>query len=269
MSVQIQELDSEGRALWHTRIAGMEKGILYPLGDDFFEIDHGENYYAFFDRMGESVTYVGCDGEEIAAAGAVILRKIPPQEDTDAKPCWYLCDLKVAKAYRRQRIPIKMFTHGFPRKYPVCPRGYAVSMNPGDGSENPVLRLSTHVKLAPVSVGTTLLFYGLNFEEMQRMAPTLAFHRGETGFLSMAGIKNIVLQSTGEPMPMLHLQFGPCADIQITAPREDHVHMFCTPAEDPLAEAMLAAGFSATATATVLHHRMGNWDWRFILTNEI
>lgn len=45
--------------------------------------------------------------------------------------------------------------------------------------------------------------------------------------------------------------------------------MFCTPAADPLAEAMLAVGFSATASATVLHHRMGEWNGQFILTNEI
>jgi hypothetical protein len=68
---------------------------------------------------------------------------------------------------------------------------------------------------------------------------------------------------------MLHLQFGPCADIQIREPQEDHVHMFCTPAADPLAEAMLAVGFSATASATVLRHRMGEWNGQFILTNEI
>lgn len=269
MPVQIQALDTNGRASWQARIAGLEKGIKYPLGEDFFEIDHGANYYAFFDRMGKSSTYLAMDGEALAGVGAIVMRSIPPSSERKPRSCWYICDLKVPRAYRRQHIPIKMFLHGFPRHYPKCPRGYAISMNPGDGTANPVVRLSTHIKLAPVSIGCTLLIYSLTTQEMIRMAPTLTFHRGKFGFLSMDGIKNIKLSSTGQAMPLLHLQFGPCARVAFTDPKPDHIHMFSTPATDPLAEAMLAHGFAATATATVLHHRMNEWDWRFVLTNEI
>jgi len=269
MVIHIHALDADSRARWQTRIADLEQGIQYPLGDDFFEIDHGENYYTFFDRMGDSETYLAADGDTVAGVGAIVMRSIPPTVDKAALPCWYLCDLKVPRPYRRQRIPIKMFLHGFPRHYPKCPRGYAISMNPGDGTPNPVVRLANHIKLAPVSIGCTLLIYSLNAEEMIRMAPTLKFHRGNISFLSMDGVKNIRLASTGLPMPLLHLQFGPCAQAGLTNPQPEHIHMFSTPATDPLAEAMLAHGFAATATATVLHHRMGEWDWRFVLTNEI
>jgi hypothetical protein len=247
----------------------MERGIRYPLGKDFFEIDHGNDYFSFFDRMGKSATYIATQGEELAAVGAIILRNVPSRADEAPKPCWYICDLKVAKRYRRRHIPIKMFAHGFPRKYPLCPRGYAVSMNPGDGSPNPVVRLAAHIRLAPVSVGGTLLLYSLSAEEMRIASPLIQFHRGDFGYLSMAGIKNIVLESTGAPMPIQHLQFGPCAQVEHKQPREGHTHMFCTPATDPLAEALLSTGHAAVATATVLHHRMADWTWEFILTNEI
>ena len=269
MDLKILELTSHSRQKWESPIAAMEEGITYPLGEDRFSIDHGSNYFAFFDRMGDCATYVALSQQRVAAVGAVVQRSLRPHQQADAMTAWYLCDLKVHREFRRRRIPLRMFVHGFPRKYAQCPRGYAITMNPSDGSENPVTRLAGHVKLVPVSTGPTLVFYSLTQSEMESMRPTIEFHRGPTTFLSMTGTKNIVLQSTGKPMPLLHLQFGPCAQLGFTAPQPDHVHMFCCPADDPLAEAMLSHGFTATATATVLHHRMSEWDWSFVLTNEI
>jgi len=269
MTVAIKELSTADRQQWHSAIVALEKGVRYPLGDDFFEIDHGDDYFAFFDRMGTSAMYAAIDHHTLAAIGSIVMRSIPPHEATSPRSCWYVCDLKVFHKYRRNRIPIKMFKAGFPRKYPICPRGYAVSMNPGDGSENPVVRLAGHVKLAPVSVGAHLLFYSMSAEEIRAHRSILELHRGPISFLSMRGIKDILLESTQAPMPMLHLQFGPCAEAGLEEPLEEHIHMFCTPSDDPLAEAMLAIGVMPTATATVLHHRMGDWDWSFILTNEI
>ena len=269
MSLKILELTDRDRSKWEESIAGLERGVLYPLGDDFFEIDHGSNYFAFFDRMGKSSTYIAKMQSELAAVGSLILRKIPSQHGKPAENCWYLCDLKVARGFRRQRIPLRIFTKGFPKKYPICPRGYAVSMNPGDGSENPVVRLASHIGLVPVRTGPILLFYSLNHREFQRTRAAIEFHRGPVGFRSMRGVKDIVLKSTDQPMDILHLQFGPCADSNKNEPEEDSVHMFCTPAGDALAEEMLEAGIHAHATASILHHRMQDWDWRFILTNEI
>lgn len=269
MSIEVKELSPDDRKKWHDAIAKMEKGVRYPIGDDFFEIDHGADYFSFFDRMGKSAMYAAFDGETIAAIGSIVMRSIPPHEGLEPRACWYICDLKVSHKYRRNRIPIKMFKAGFPRKYPICPKGYAVSMNPGDGSENPVVRLAGHVKLAPVSVGAHLLFYSLSAEQIRIHRPMIELHRGPISFLSMSGVKDIVLESTQAPMPMLHLQFGPCAQGGSPDPIDDQIHMFCTPSDDPLAEAMLSIGITPTATATVLHHRMGDWDWSFILTNEI
>ena len=40
---------------YHYGIKEFEKKLSnwYPLGDDFFRIDHGKNYYKFFERLGD------------------------------------------------------------------------------------------------------------------------------------------------------------------------------------------------------------------------
>ena len=52
-SLSIRELHNEEWEIFQSRIAGLEKGTSYPLGKDRFEIDHGEDYFAFFTRLGQ------------------------------------------------------------------------------------------------------------------------------------------------------------------------------------------------------------------------
>ena len=46
-SLNIKELRNEEWEVFQSQIAGLEKGTSYPLGEDRFEIDHGEDYFAF------------------------------------------------------------------------------------------------------------------------------------------------------------------------------------------------------------------------------
>ena len=131
------------------------------------------------------------------------------------------------------------------------------------------MRMVQRFSLAPVGIGCQLWLYSLDTNQMREMTPKIEHHRGPLSYLSLSGIKDIVLQSTGQPMPLLHLQFGPCASGGLFEPQEEHVHMFCTPSQYPLALEMTDCGFEPSATATLLHHRMGDWDWRFVLTSEI
>jgi hypothetical protein len=77
-----------------------------------------------------------------------------------------------------------------------------------------------------------------------------------------------VLASTGAPMPLLHAQFGPAAERGgASEPQAGSVHMFCAPETDPLHTELL--GVAPSASATVIHHRMGASDWKFVLTSDI
>ncbi len=270
-SLRIRELDCSVYPGFQQSVSALERGVTYPLGNDRFAIDHGVDYFAFFRRLGELSYFVALDGQRVAAVCAAVLRRIPPSAGKPPEPCWYVCDLKVHPDYRRHHIPWQMFCHGFPRKYPQCPRGYAISMNPGDGSPNPVVRLATHFHLAPVSVGSLLAIYSLAAAPMRSIEDILRRARGPLAYLSLAGVKDIVLSSTRRPMPLLHLQHGLTASSSVApgSAIDDHVHMFCLPANDPLQCQLAGLGIHASASASVIHHRMGRWDWRGVLTSEI
>ena len=77
-SLDIRELRNEEWKVFESRIADLEKGTSYPLGEDRFEIDHGADYFAFFTRLGQLRYYVVLDGDRVVAVAAAILRSVPP-----------------------------------------------------------------------------------------------------------------------------------------------------------------------------------------------
>ena len=269
MGLKIREIGPGDRATYQGRIRALEEGVTYPLGEDRFEIDHGEDYFAFFERLGELSYLAVLDGEEVVAAVAAVARRVPPSPGAPPRRAWYLCDLKVRPGHRGRRIPARLFAWALPRKYLACPRGYAISMNPGDGSENSVVRLLARFPVAPLSLGATLYLYSLDDGAMRAVRPVLEEARGPVSFLSLRDTKDIVLQSTHSPMPLLHVQFGPCGAEGDPEPEPGCVHMFCTPSEDPLVAKLREQGYAPSATAALVQHRMRDWDWRFVLTSDI
>ena len=268
-SLNIRELHCEEWEVFQSRIADLEKGTRYPLGEDRFEIDHGADYFAFFTRLGRLHYYVALDGERVVAVAAAILRRVPPANRKKPRAVWYLCDLKVHPEYRGRYIPVSIFVHAFPKLYPRCARGYAISMDPDPERPNPVARLLKRFPLAPMTIATRLGIISLDAKSMQKVEPVLREHFGRVSYLSLAGKKDIILQSTGTPMPLLHVQFGPCAEQGFTEPLEDYVHMFCVVIDHPLLEILKRQAIYPSATATVVHHRMQKWEWEFILTSDI
>lgn len=273
MKIEVRVLGEAERAALHDAIASLEDGVRYPLGQDSFALDHGRDYFAAFTRMGELTYFVGLDrdapeGQQVVAGCAAVLRRVPPRPGAKPAPAWYLCDLKVASAWRGHRLPWKLFTYGFPRFYPRCGRGYGITMNrPGD--PNPVVRLAERFPLARSAVGGILRLYSLDAASMAAVAPALAAARGPLSYLSLAGRKDMVLTSTGAPVPLLHVQHGPCAEPGLGAPQAGYQHMFCLPEGDPLVELMTQRGHAPAGEATVLHHRMGRCRWDFVLTSDI
>ena len=182
---------------------------------------------------------------------------------------WYACDVKVHRDYRRTRIPSKMFVKAFPVNYLRCPRGYGISMNPGDGSSNRAVKVFQQLPFIPIQAHQIIGLVSLDAEKMRAVHPLLEAHRGPVSYLSLEGIKDIILESTGAPMPLLHAQFGPCAQHGYDTPIDGHTHMFCAPIEDPLFRDLATMNIEPSSTATIIEHRMQGCDWRFILTSDI
>lgn len=268
-SLNIRELHTEEWKVFQSRIADLEKGTSYPLGEDRFEIDHGEDYFAFFTRLGQLHYYVVLDGDRVVAVAAAILRSVPSANRQKPKTVWYLCDLKVHPEYRGRYLPVSIFVHAFPKLYPLTAHAYAISMDADRERPNRVALMLKRFPLAPMSIATKLGIISLDAKQMQEVEPVLREHFGCVSYLSLAEKKDIILQSTRAPMPLLHVQFGPCAERGFTEPLEGYVHMFCVSMDHPLFEVLRHQKVYPSATATVVHHRMEKWDWGFILTSDI
>lgn len=267
-------VNARNRAALQGRVADLERIATYPLGEDTFQIDHGADYFAFFERLGELKYMAMLDGERVAAVGAGVLRRVPLRLGEAPTRVWYLCDAKVHPEYRGRHLPLTMLARGdFPLNYARAPRGYGISMNPGDGSPNRVVRLVRHFRWAPFELGPELGIYGVDAPTLADLTPLIEQFRGHIGLLSLGGVKDLVLGSTGQPMPLVHVTWDPLgkgvAPMNRKEPQPGHTHMFCAPHGDPMAIALAARGVLPMATASIVHHRMERSDWRFILTSDI
>lgn len=267
-------LRGAAREAYAERIAALEALATYPIGEDFFQLDHGPDYFAFFDRLGEVDYLAVLEGQQVVGVCAAVLRRVPDRLGGKLRRAFYACDLKVHPEFRGRRIPHRIGNYALLRNYLRCPRGYAITMNASGGPEaNRVLTLAQRW-WNPTRAAALLEIYSLDAEEMNRIRPAVEAERGPLGFLSLRGVKDVVLQSSGQPMPLLHVQWGaspPPAEAGRLSqePLADHVHMFCAPAGSGLARRVAEAGIEPFATATVLSHRMSGCDWSFVLTSEI
>lgn len=259
-NIEIRRLSTGDLESWNERVAAMEGDVEYPLGPDWFHIDHGADYFAFFRRMGELAYFVALDGERLVGVVAAVRCQHP-----DA---WYLCDLKVRPEDRGRPIAARLAAAFLAHCLAGTRRSFAISMNPAEG-ENRVVRLLLRLAGERAHVATQLNLYSLDAGAMHDFAPTLTRLRGPLSYLSLAGMKDIVLRSTGQPMPLLHAQFGPRAAVGIASPQADHAHMFCAPVGDALDHSAMSAGHAPTATATVVHADLDDTDWDFVLTSDI
>ena len=74
--IEIKALEKKDRQIFGPRLQAFETRAEYPYGDDFFKLDHGANYFAFFERLGEPLFHVAIDDDRIAACAAGVLRTL-------------------------------------------------------------------------------------------------------------------------------------------------------------------------------------------------
>ncbi len=258
---RIESLDGTAVAARHAEFARFERGFTYPLGADRFRIDHGTDYLAFFRGLGEPATYVAVVDGELAGVLVAVRRRMP-------EPLWYLCDLKVAEVAGGAGLARRLLRAFATDHLPATPRAFGVSMNPAQG-ENRLARLALRCAGSGIAAGPTLAVVSFDFATWKRIEPLVTATLGPVRFYDPRGRKDIVLASTGAPMPLLHLQHGESARGDTTDARPGSVHMLCLPERDPLLVALACAGVVAGATASVLHVGLPDFAWRRVLTSDI
>ncbi len=253
---------------WQEKLEALEQLSVYPLGADAFRLTHGADYFAFFERMGEVHYYAIEEGGALAAVACGVLRPASVR----APRRWYAADLKVHPAFRGRHLPITLLRRAFLQNWLRCGRGYAVAMDPSDGRVPPGVRLMAHFKWIPMSLMALAKIdvYAADEHGMKRAAPLIARGGVRPRYVSLAGVKDLVLESSKAPLDLLHVSFAPTGDDRVyEAPQRGATHMWCVPREHALAGALAAEGFTPTASATLLHHRLARMDWATLETCEI
>jgi hypothetical protein len=238
----------------HDEFAAFERAFVYPLGADRFHIDHGADYLAFFRSLGEPFPFVAeADGRLIGLLVAV-RRRIAGRD------VFYLCDLKVTPDARVAGVANAHLG-------PATP-AFGISMN-AEGGGNRMVRVAMRCpEAAPLRVAAIALF-SLDVEAWQRVMPLLRDELGPLCLHDPRGTKDIVLASTGAPMPLLHVGHGPLRRGTVVEPRPGSVLMLCLPADDVVIARLRAEGVMPSATATVLLRHMDDFDVRSVLTSDI
>jgi hypothetical protein len=240
--------------------------MVYPYGTDSFRIDHGADYFAFFNRLGRVFFHAAVDGDSVVACGCGILRSFP--SSAVLRRVWYLCDLKVHPNFRQRGIPARLFRKSLFTNLLLCRRAYTISMNPASG-RNKVLDVIERFPWVPFRQIGTLCFYQLSLQQVQALLPELKKVVGEDiRFIRLSGVKDIVLNSTNEAMPLFHAQYGPLASPSATPAEAEGQYMFCC-AEDSALHAALNRHHAPSATASVLGFRINKEIFRYILSSDV
>lgn len=267
--MEILLLTEDREAEFGPRIAALEHGITYPLGEDRFEIRHGSDYFAFFRRLGELAYFVALDGPALVGVLAAVLRRLP--SSTGWTRVWYLCDWKVFPSAPRGTGKALLDTFVRFLELRGRPRAaYAISMNSASGDNRLARAMRRWPAPAPAIAGK-LELYSLTAEAMRHAAPLLAT-RGPLRYLSLAGIKDIVLASTGKPLQLLHVQHDEPDDEQAAGqaePLDGATHMFCLLESDVRIPELRRSRILPSATATVFVRFPLDIDFASIRTRDI
>jgi len=263
--IEIKALKKIDWKLFGAKLQELESVAEYPYGSDFFTLNHGKDYFAFFERMGEPLFHVALAEDRVVACAAGILRTLKIENKTVR--AWYLCDLKIHPEFRGRQITNKLFKKNLFSNYLKCSRGYAISMNPASG-ENRVVKMLKRLPRIPVGYAGQLNFYSFNRDEAAGVQKKLEAELGKISYLSLRGKKDLIMKSTDSPLPLFHIQHGAMAADGIESPLENGTYMICA-FENGSLDNMLKNRFPISATASILAHRMKPRDWNFILTSDI
>ena len=264
------------------RVIDFEKRLnnYYPLADDRFYIDHGEDYFAFFERLGELYYMAKIDSRQrIVGTVACVLRSIQLLDPLFFNPLqkrikvWYIGDLKLDPKYRNQRFPFKLFFKYGMQFWSKSSRVYAISMDSGS-KPNRILKLVQKIPFGDFKSGGKLYIYTINYKELKTIDQILKRYFGPYHFVNLANIKDLILESTGRKMNIKHLvrdcySKNKNSSMRISRKRSQNLFMFCVHSSNGLVETLKKAGITTNTSATIIHRQMDNTDWNFINTSEL
>lgn len=271
--MQIIEITLPLRNHYNDKLRTFEQIFQYPFGEDSFVIDHGADYFAFFDRLGEPHVFVGLESENVVAVAIGILRDVDLLGTGQLEKVWYGCDLKVHPVHRGNNFAQKVMGVALKKYASISTRIYGISMNPANGT-NRVIAYASRIPHLNMKLSGELSFYLLNDQQLNKISKIVKNTFGFCDFVSLKGQKDLVLSSTGVSLPFLHF----CSPLPGTSNFEEekvqeflgkgYQYMFCFPSDHSLNTEFRNVDIQAMASASIISN-IEKIDWNFIRSSDI
>lgn len=246
----------------------------YSLGLDSYLNNYGTNYFAFFERLGQVNCFIikHIDSKIIIGSVCIIFKNhISYHKKTKRKlHYWYICDLKIDNKHRKQGLTIKLFEHIYHRFSLISQRLYLIAMDPDSQQIIHIinkLQPTIHFKFKHKYKLTKLLIYTVPVIIMKEIERYFTCIFNKITYLALAGVKDMVLSSTGKSMNLYHLQHDNRGKKLMDVP-EDVSIMFCFPKDSPLEDIMNSHDIRTDITATIISWSMNFFDWHDVLTSD-
>lgn len=189
----------------------------YPLNNDFFTIEFGDDYFDFFKQIGTQGFHVVYENDK-DIVGSLCARFV--------RNSWYLCDLKILPEFRGQNLTYKLLLKKFIPSYLKSNRGFAISMYPNET----VSKLNNNFKLMNFDNLGFIHIYLVDYETIKKIYSLLTNHFNHkfNGFIDLNQSKKLVLKS-GNTLKTLHFYHSdnPKDLISIDDINDDYKFFFC------------------------------------------
>jgi len=228
----------------------------------------GTRFLDFHSGLGRVLCLAAKVNNEPVGFAIITKRRLVAPNGQTTDPFWQFNAFHVAPEYASAPVPEAIFENRFPHHYFRCPRAYMLAVDPPDG-DNPLANRLAKFPMISFKRATLLGYYLLAPDLARELHTTFRRHRGRLSYRSAPEVRNLTNDETGMSIPLRHYQHGPCAVRGETEPSPGGVYAFMTPLEDPISRELELNGISPAATISVLHHRMDDWRWQFLLANEV
>lgn len=261
-NVRFFELNNNNRDTILPELSQFDARFIYPLGNDFFTIDHGEYYLSFFERMGQVFV------QGYRYHGAIVFTSTAVLRDLNQQKVFYLCDLKKDPSFNLANSK-DLFYQKLNAYLHLSDKAYGIHMDYSHTHYNKVALMVTRIQKDFFKIHAKLHLYSLGYEDIMRYKSLIEEEKqGYINTVSLQGIKDIVLQSSQLPIPLIHLEFKATQDYTYLVDA-GYTYMFCTLSDSHLSTQLHSKGIVPSSTATITQHNMENFDFECIHTSEI
>ena len=255
--INIHEISFDERLKYNNALLEFEKLFEYPFGEDFFVIDHGLDYFKFFDNLGDPHFFIAEEDGQIIGISVSVLQELLVNK---IGKVWYLCDLKIHPKYRGRFIVQKILKYAFFKYFEVSKKVYGVIMN---GSNNRVLKFNQKLPYLNLKFQTTVEFYLLDNSKDESKN---FIKNNEYQFLSYRGIKDLILKSSNNRLDFVHYTLKVQKEKPLT--NNQTKFMFCCEKNSELSKYFKNIDLLPSSDATVVaNFELDSWD--FIKSSDI